>query len=79
MQHGQSVALVWDERMEMHEEGKVCPHPERPDRVRAIMSCILASNLAGALFVYVYLCLCVCVFLCVQVVFVCIICGSVCF
>ncbi|KAF5828660.1 hypothetical protein DUNSADRAFT_17276 [Dunaliella salina] len=41
------IALVWDERMELHEEGKVVPHPERPDRVRAVMSRILASNLAG--------------------------------
>ena len=46
-QQEQKVALVWDERMELHEEGKVCPHPERPDRVRAVMSRLLASQLAG--------------------------------
>jgi len=45
-QQEKRIALVWDERMELHEEGKLLPHPERPDRVRAVMSRILASNLA---------------------------------
>ena len=46
----QQVALIWDERMELHEEaGGSSPHPERPDRVRTIMARLLASRLAGVL------------------------------
>ena len=41
------VALLWDERMALHEEGKVQPHPERPDRLRAVMARVMASGLAG--------------------------------
>jgi hypothetical protein len=42
------VALLWDERMEDHEEGKRHnPHPERPDRVRAVMARLKASGLTG--------------------------------
>jgi hypothetical protein len=42
---GLPVALVWDERMELHEEAVPeregdggGPHPERPDRIRAVMA-----------------------------------------
>jgi hypothetical protein len=42
------VALLYDERMELHEEGGCAPHPERPDRIRAVMARLLASGLAGA-------------------------------
>jgi hypothetical protein len=43
------VALLWDDRMELHEEEGVgvSSHPERPDRVRAIMSRLAASGLTG--------------------------------
>lgn len=40
-----------DERMELHcegEDGYSIPHPERPDRVRAVMARLTASALAGA-------------------------------
>jgi hypothetical protein len=43
------VALLWDDRMELHEEEGVglSSHPERPDRVRAIMSRLASSGLTG--------------------------------
>ncbi len=44
---GGKVVLVYDERMEQHEEGASQPHPERPDRVRAVMARLLASGLAS--------------------------------
>lgn len=39
--------LLWDEEMLLHEEGKASPHPERPDRIRAIMARLNRSGLAG--------------------------------
>lgn len=42
-----SAMQVYDERMLLHEEGKRHPHPERPDRLRAIMCRLRASGLAG--------------------------------
>lgn len=42
------TALVYDERMERHVEGRHQPHPERPDRIRAVMARLLASGLASA-------------------------------
>ena len=41
------TALVYDERMERHVEGRHQPHPERPDRVRAVMARLLTSGLAS--------------------------------
>mmetsp|Transcript_13788 Transcript_13788/g.29739 ORF Transcript_13788/g.29739 Transcript_13788/m.29739 type:complete len:574 (+) Transcript_13788:188-1909(+) len=41
------VALIWDDRMAMHEECKASPHPERPDRIRAVVARILASGVGG--------------------------------
>ena len=32
-----------------HEEGKQTPHPERPDRIRAIIARLMATGLAGTL------------------------------
>lgn len=43
----QQIALLWDERMALHEEGKSCPHPERPDRIKAVMARLLSSGLSG--------------------------------
>ncbi len=43
----QPIALLWDQRMEDHEEGRPNPHPERPDRVRAVMARLQASGLTG--------------------------------
>jgi hypothetical protein len=34
--------------MLLHEEGKAVPHPERPDRLRAIMARLVGNGLAGA-------------------------------
>ncbi|KAK9818191.1 hypothetical protein WJX72_008532 [[Myrmecia] bisecta] len=42
----QSTLLAWDERMMLHEEGKHSPHPERPDRIRAVIARLLSSGLA---------------------------------
>ena len=41
------AVLCWDERMELHEEGGPSMHPERPDRVRAVMARLQAAQLAG--------------------------------
>lgn len=43
---GQPV-LAYDERMTLHEEGGGTGHPERPDRVRAIMARLEAAAVAG--------------------------------
>lgn len=43
------TVLAWDERMELHGEGRAAPHPERPDRLRAVMANLLNSGIAGAL------------------------------
>ena len=44
----QCTVLAWDERMTLHAEGRHNPHPERPDRLRAVMARLLDSGLAGA-------------------------------
>ena len=41
------VALSYDERMELHEEGGNSTHPERPDRIRAVMARLHAAGLVG--------------------------------
>lgn len=42
------TVISWDERMELHEEGGGgSMHPERPDRVRAVMARLQAAELAG--------------------------------
>jgi hypothetical protein len=43
----QRVALLYDERMELHVEGGASPHPERPDRIRAVMARLLSTGLGG--------------------------------
>ena len=43
----QRVILAYDERMTLHAEGKWSSHPERPDRVRAVMARLAASGLTG--------------------------------
>lgn len=40
------VLLVYDDRMIHHSKGMGSPHPERPDRLRAVMSRLLSSGLA---------------------------------
>ena len=45
----QCTVLAWDERMTLHAEGRHNPHPERPDRLRAVMARLFDSGLAGAL------------------------------
>lgn len=39
--------IIWHEDMLLHDEGRESPHPERPDRLRAVMSRLQASGLAG--------------------------------
>ena len=39
--------LAYDERMTLHAEGIRSSHPERPDRVRAVMARLAASGLTG--------------------------------
>ena len=41
------TVISWDERMELHEESGSSMHPERPDRVRAVMARLQAAELAG--------------------------------
>eukprot|EP00798_Chlamydomonas_sp_ICE-L_P002356 gene2356-8664_t len=43
---GEKVALAFDERMTLHEEGRFAPHPERPDRIMAIITRLLANGVA---------------------------------
>ena len=45
----QDVAIVYDERMMLHDKGDGRPHPERPDRLKAIMARLMKSGLAGRL------------------------------
>ena len=45
----QDVAIVYDDRMMLHDKGDGRPHPERPDRLRAIMARLMKSGLAGRL------------------------------
>lgn len=39
------VVLAYDERMTLHTEGSLSSHPERPDRIRAVMARLHASGL----------------------------------
>lgn len=48
-QHQRCPFIIWDDEMLLHEEGKAVPHPERPDRLRAIMSRLVGNGLAGKL------------------------------
>ena len=43
------TGLAFDERMTMHAEQSSAPHPERPDRIRAVIARLQASGLAGGL------------------------------
>lgn len=43
------IMLVHDERLVEHEEGKRAPHPERPDRITAVVARLMATGLAGEL------------------------------
>ena len=43
------TGLAFDERMTMHSEQSSTPHPERPDRIRAVIARLQASGLAGVL------------------------------
>jgi histone deacetylase 6 len=45
-QHSKPL-IIWDEDMLLHEEGKAVPHPERPDRLRAIMARLIGNQLTG--------------------------------
>ena len=47
MQGDAATVICWDERMELHEEAGPSMHPERPDRVRAVMARLRAAELAG--------------------------------
>ena len=39
--------IAWDERMEAHEETRPgSPHPERPDRVKAVIARVIACGAA---------------------------------
>ncbi|CAK0772037.1 hypothetical protein CVIRNUC_003922 [Coccomyxa viridis] len=40
------TGLAFDERMTMHSEQSSAPHPERPDRIRAVIARLQASGLA---------------------------------
>ena len=46
-QPSQRVVLAYDERMTLHVEGQGSSHPERPDRIRAVMARLTASGLIG--------------------------------
>eukprot|EP00899_Mesostigma_viride_P015386 jgi/Mesvir1/23849/Mv10652-RA.1 len=39
------IAIGYDERMQLHKEGKVEPHPERPDRLAAIHAKLQAAGI----------------------------------
>ena len=43
----QRVVLAYDERMTLHVEGQGSSHPERPDRIRAVMARLTASGITG--------------------------------
>ena len=43
-----TTLLAYDERMTLHEEDAASPHPERPDRIRAVIARLLSTGLAGA-------------------------------
>ena len=57
----QKVILAYDERMSLHVEGRLSTHPERPDRIRAVMARLTASGLTG---VPLLACNCTCRLLC---------------
>jgi histone deacetylase 6 len=44
---GECPLIIWDESMLLHEEGKHEPHPERPDRLRAVMAQLSSNGLTG--------------------------------
>lgn len=44
---GECPLIIWDESMLLHEEGKHEPHPERPDRLRAVMAQLSGNGLTG--------------------------------
>ena len=44
---GGATGLAYDERMTLHCEDADSPHPERPDRIRAVLARLLSSGLAG--------------------------------
>jgi hypothetical protein len=46
-ERGQAPVIVWDDEMLLHEEGKPVPHPERPDRLKAIMGHLTGHGLTG--------------------------------
>ena len=41
------VMLVYDDRLVEHREGKRLPHPERPDRISAVIARLMQTGLAG--------------------------------
>jgi hypothetical protein len=45
---GECPLIIWDDSMLLHEEGKLEPHPERPDRLRAVMAQLNGNGLTGA-------------------------------
>ena len=53
----QRVMLAYDQRMTLHAEGKLTPHPERPDRIRAVMARLAASGLTGLALLTTFCCL----------------------
>uniref|UniRef100_A0A383V5R9 Histone deacetylase domain-containing protein n=1 Tax=Tetradesmus obliquus TaxID=3088 RepID=A0A383V5R9_TETOB len=40
--------IIWDDEMLLHEEGKAVPHPERPDRLRAIMARLVGNGVTDS-------------------------------
>ena len=44
-----ATALIFDERMELHADSSVRPHPERPDRIRAVVARLMSTALSGLL------------------------------
>jgi hypothetical protein len=44
---GECPLIIWDESMLLHQEGKLEPHPERPDRLRAVMAQLSSNGLTG--------------------------------
>lgn len=46
-EQAQKVMLVHDDRLIDHQEGKRAPHPERPDRISAVIARLMKTGLAG--------------------------------
>lgn len=44
---GECPLIIWDDSMLLHEEGKLEPHPERPDRLRAVMAQLTGNGLTS--------------------------------